>query len=504
MKINFKYYFERALSLLRIRQKVGGVEVSDAALRLVYFDGKGWHFGVVRLTPGVVDAGKINDYGKFVSALKDLKSQVFGVSGAKKQISVVVSLSSVSIYSQVFSLPLIEGENLNKAIELNIQMVSPVDVSQSYSGWQTVGQDKDALRLEILSAFIDKNIINEVNRAFAAAGFLVVVVESRALALARLMREDAEGLDVGKSYILLNLDDSGLDFLIVRQGQLYFEYFNHWRDLADEKGQISTASFSAAIVRNLHQVINFYGQHWPEPLEGIILSATALKDEMEKTVGENFSLKISHLKLRPPMSLGSEWFVSFGCGLRGIKPRAEDRELSLLGVGAEEEFRREQLVAFAEFWRLLLPAAFALLFVMFLVADLFLMNVRGSLESRSSSSSPPGQTEEGVALESKANDFNRSVAMIGGIQNAAFPKSVFLEKVSGLALSNGITLTRLNLSDIAATVELGGQAVSEDQVVSFKNALAADSEFTNVNLPLTNIKAGSGGLVFSLSFNLKH
>jgi hypothetical protein len=505
MKVNFKYYFEKILALFRVRQVIGGIEVSDLILRLAYFDGNAWRLGSVRLEPGVVEGGKIKNYEKFVLALKSLKSQVFGAREVKKSVNAIVSLSSVNIYSQVFSLPIIEGENLNKAIELNIQMVSPMDTAQAYSGWQMVGEDKGALRLEVLSAFIDKGVIDDTSRALLDAGFLVVAVESRALALARLVREEAEGLDPGKSYVLFNLDNSGLDFLIIRRGQLYFEYFNPWRDLADDKGQISPASFEAAIVRNLHQVMNFYGQHWPDPLEGIIFSATALKDEAAKVVRDNFSLEIKELKLRVGENIGVEWFIALGCGLRGLKPRGKDKEISLLGIGAEEEFHRERLMSFVEFWKLLLPIAFIFLLAVFSLADLFLVRIRQSLETQLSFNVAAEQTAEGKTLESSARDFNRSVVLIREVQKSAFPKGLFLQEINGLAAANGVALSRFALPapNSGQPINLSGRAASEDKIISFKNALAADPEFEDVNLPLANIRTGAEGLVFSLTFDLR-
>jgi len=506
LKINFKYYLERLLALLKVRQVVGGVDVSDVSLRLVYSDGSNWHFGGIRLTPGVVEEGKIKDYGKFVAALRALKFQVFGARAAKRRISVIVSLSSVNIYSQVFGLPAIEGENLERAIELNVQMISPMDTSQAYSGWQMVGRDSGALRLEVLSAFIDKTVIDTMNRAFGDAGFLATVVESRALALARLAREEATGIDMGKAYVLFGLDNSGMDFMILRGGQLYFEYFNSWRDLADEKGEISSSAFEMAITRNLHRVLNFYGQHWSEPLSGVILSATALKDEVSRIIGDNFSMKVDELKLRT-IELTPEWFVALGCGLRGIKPRGLDEEISLLGVSAKEEFHREQFATFAEFWRLLLPATLVILLAAFFISDLFLAQTRQYLESQSLLGSSAEQSAESNKLVSQAEDFNNSVAIIGAVQAGLFPKSRVLEKIYGLAASSQVSLTHFTLQPTGVgmpiLIDLDGSAASENLIISFKNVLAADPTFADINLPLTGIKTGSAGFTFSLSFSIK-
>jgi len=502
MAQKLKYHLNKLLAFLGVRPLVVGLEISDVVLRLSYFDGRMWRLGGVRLTPGVVEAGKIKNYDQFVAALKELKSKSFLGQDIKKKVNAVVSLSSISIYSQVFSLPIIKGENLDKAIQLNVQMVSPVEISQTYSGWQKVGEDQGALRLEILSAFIDKPTVDELGRALFDAGFFVVALESRALAFARVLREQAAGIDADSPYIAFSLDNSGLDFLIIRRSQLYFEYFIPWRDVMDEKGQISMPSFEAAIIRSLRQVVNFYSQHWPEPLDGVVLSTTALKDEAAKIIKDNFSLAVKELKLRLGQSIGSEWFVSLGCGLRGLKPRSQDREISLLGIGAEEEFRREQLLGFAGFWKLLMPVALGILFVSFLLANLFLINTRRSLEAQALFNLSDAQAKENQALQDKAKDFNGEVVLISNIEKAAVLRGKFLEKISGVLADYGIIVDRITFGLPDAPITINGEAQSAAKIADLKKALENNPSFKAINLPLSGIQPGPEGVSFSITLQL--
>lgn len=498
-----RYYLEKLLSVLKVRPLVGGMEISDLVLRFVYFDGKAWRMSGVRLDPGLITSGKIKNYGGFVLALKALKSKTFTGRDLKKRINAIISLSSVSIYSQVFNLPIIEGENLEKAVQLNVQMVSPLDSSQAYSGWQKVGEDRGSLRLEVLSAFVDRSTVDEIRRALLEAGFLAVAVESRALALARLLREQGAGFDIDRPYIMISLDSAGLDFLVIRRGQLYFEYFNPWQDIMDEKGQISMPSFETTIVRSLHQVVNFYGQHWPESLGEVVLSATALTPETEKIIRGNFPLLVRQLKLKFSQDIGPEWFVALGCGLRGLKPRGGDKEMSLSGIGAEEEFRREQLLNFLGFWRLLMPIALSLLLIFFITADLFLIQTHRSLESQSSFGLSGEQGKEIRSLDAKIQEFNRSTALIRSVQKSLMAKHKLWEKIRGLAALNAVTINRFYLQNTVAPMILSGEAKSENQIVGFKKALEADSMFMDINMPLSDIKTSPAGLSFSLNFRMR-
>ncbi|MDO8536821.1 MAG: hypothetical protein Q7R94_01080 [bacterium] len=496
----FKYYFQKLLAMLRVRSSIGGLEISDLVFRFSYFDGKAWHLHGVRLEPGIMEAGKVKNYDKFVEVLKTLKSQAFANKDVKRRVNIIASLSSVNIYSQVFSLPIIAGENLDKAIQLNIQMVSPIDAAQAYSGWQKVGEDQRSLRLEILSAFIDRPTVDEISRGLLAAGFLAVAIEPRALALARVLKDAGVGFDTNRAYIMVSLDNSSLDFLIIRRGQLYFEYFNSWRDISDENGKILTSAFEATVTRSLHQVLNFYNQHWPEPISEVKLAATALRAETEKIIRDNFSLQISNLELSLDQSIGPEWFVALGCGLRGLMPRKQDKEMSLLGIGAEDEFRHEQAINFMEFWRLAMPISLGVLLISFFLADLFLIQTRRSLETQSLFNVSPEQAKENQILEDQAKEFNRNVALISSIQKSATIKSDFWTKVHGLMSASGVTASRFSFQSPDAPISLSGEAASPDQISNFKKALEGDPAFQNINLPLDQIKSGPQGVTFSMTF----
>jgi hypothetical protein len=496
-----KFYIEKLFSLLRVHPLVGGLEISDTTLRFVYADGKAWHLDGVRLPPGIMVEGKIKDRARFIAALQALKTRTFGSSYSKKAVSTIASLSSVNIYSQVFSLPIIEGTNLEKAIQLNIQMVSPIDTSQAYSGWQTVNEDQSALRLEVLSAFIDRATVDDIDKALAEAGFLVVAIEPRALSLCRVFKEVGNGFDPARSYILVSLDNSGIDFLIIRKGQLYFEYFNAWKDIADEKGNISKAAFETIMIRSLHQVMNFYSQHWPEAVDEVVLLSTALIPETEKIIKDNFPVNVVRLELQEVgRSIGPEWFVVLGCGLRGAKSLGQDREMSLLGIGAQDEFRRGQVINFLKFWRVLVPVGLSILLAAFIFADLWLMRIESDVARQSPFVLKPEQLQEITALRAEAQSFDHLVDLVSAAEKGGAPHGADLEKFYAIMSQDNITLSKLSFDSSNSAARLSALAPSTADVIKFKNDLTGAS-FLNIDLPISGIQNNPSGVSFSMTFS---
>lgn len=488
---------EKVMIFLRVRSRAGGLEISNTAIRFAKFDGREWKMFSLRLPKDVLKGAQILNYQVFVQALKKLKSQISSSRG--QNIPVIVSLSSLNIYSQVMNLPILDEDRIEEAVKLNIQMATPADISTFYLGWQVVGSNESEKKADVLAAFIDSNIIDDFNKALREAGFFAIVFEPRSLAIARLAREQGVGIDLSKSYAALVLDNDTLDFVILRHGNLYFEYLNYWKDLNGENKVISLLDFKNAVTNNLRQVMNFYSQHWPDKIEAVVLITSGLNEEIKKIISNGFSLPVKDLGLRLDRPVGSDWFTVLGSGLRGVASRKEDREISLLGTTARSEFRIEQIVSFIKFWRVLLPAATGLLLLFFIAANFILMKRNETLKAQTAIVDNR-QFLEVQLLQKEATVFNRSLDLIVSSRSSPELRSMALERIYKLVRDNGITLTRFNFSGFNTSLVFYGQASSQNQIIEFKKALEAALFISDVKLPLTEIKPGPQGFSFLISF----
>ncbi|HVO28867.1 MAG TPA: PilN domain-containing protein [Candidatus Paceibacterota bacterium] len=494
-------FFQRIFSLLQVRPIIGGLEVSDQVLRLAYFDGRMWQLHAVRLAPGTLEDGKVKDRPAFIAALSELKAGAkIGGRDRKKMVSVVVALSSVSAYSKVFTLPMVGGENFEKAVALNLEMISPNEMSQVYAGWQVVGKNDAIHESEILAGFVDRALVNDVVGSLLAAGFIAVAVESRPLALTRVLREKGSGIEPGKSYLLVNLDNNGLDFLVVRNRQLYFEYSRPWRDVADGKGEISLPAFRDELVASLRQVSNFYRQHWPEPIGAVIVAASSFQDEVGAAVADNFSMPAASLTLEMGQPISSEWLIALGASLRGAEFDAFSKEISFLGDELADRFRGMQVINFLKFWQVLVPASLGILVLFFAVAGVFAQRTEMATQTELTFNADPRQAAEVSALEASSTDFNALVAMVQQTEAEPHPASGMLGRLQDLAAQDGVTISHLSFTGSAAPVSLAALAPSEDRILAFKAALAADPDFSDVTLPVTGVQQNGDTFSFTISF----
>lgn len=508
MKLNFQKIgnlFHRFGLALSAAPRVGGLEISDSALKFMREEKEGWRRESLPLPPGVLVGGELKDRDGLLGILKELRLQVEGKrSGRGPRTGVVVSLSSLELYTHLFTLPPLQGDKFEQAVELNMKMVSPADPSEVYSGWQKVGTSSSE-GIEILAAFAKRDVVNNIREVLEESGFLVVAMEPRCLSTARVLRTTSGNFQEDVPAIFIGLDASGLDICIIRKGYMNFDYFHSWGELQGENKTLSVDEFRTLVARNVTQVMNFYESRFnKEPLGGFFFAATALGEEVRASLTENWGDRMWVREIAPRVSppLPHAWLFAFGAALRGATPRRKDGELSISGVDAREEFRREQVTSFTRFWRTVVPSVAVVVILIFTGALVFLKQVRENLEESLAASSSAPQNGDVVELQGQANRFNRSVLLLTRLAGEETPIAPVLRVLQGFADSVNIRLTGMSLVGDGKS-SFSGVAASEEDVVRFKEALESDPRFIDVSLPLSAVQSGPEGYTFSISFGMQ-
>lgn len=489
-------FYQKILESLKASIPVGGLEIGDSILRWSLWRNGEWQLTSLRLPPGIVAGGRIKDFKEFTEALRELKSQIGFSYRAKTPI--VVSLASLKVYLQIFTLPLLSEDKLEEAVKLNLQMSSPIPYKETYSGYELLWRDENAQKSEYLGGFIDQEPVNEILKALEEVGFMAVSLEPRGLSVTRVVRKFSS-FEGGRSYILMAVDANGLEFIVLRNGNLYFDYFNTWKDLEAENREISVEGFRDAVVKSLQQVLNFYRARWSDPIDSILLASTSLTEEIKNILKGSFPFEVQELAL----DLGgasNEWLIALGAGLRGATPLKEDRELSLLGVDTKVQYRREQILNFLRFWRTIVPASLGVLLVAFLGSYYILARAEADIKNKPTITLSEEQKKDESVLEKEAQVFNQKVAMLTALQKEYAPaKSTLLTRLVPIADAYDITLNRINYAP-GGSVSLTGESRIHDSILGFRDELAKTAPFKSVDLPFQNIQPIPDGFSFSMTF----
>ncbi len=496
-----KFPFNQIIKALAADPPVGGLEISDTAVRFVLLneDRSVGKQAVVPLPAGAVRGGRLADHGAFFAALVALRKEI----GGRRDMPIIISLPAAPVYAQVFSMPLLPKAQLEEAARLNLRMLSPIDFDAAYADWQAVGDDEHssaggaAGTIDALGAFVESLVVDEYARLLVRARFLPVAVEFASLSLARLVHESPE-INPHDSYVMFSITGDGVTLLILKDSSSFFTRFVGWD--AFGAPPISVLRFESVIGAEIRRLFNFYNSKWAGTITKAFIVNTTANDELPEWIKKEFSLEV--FLLSGYHILDRTWLVAVGAALRGLIPRVQDMDISLARVGTEDDFIRNRVWRFIAVWRAIVFTIMACIIFGFIAVDLMVIRMEKAAEGQARAPYSVKQ-EETAALEAQAEQFNQLVA------KAAFAKEE-VGRWSGIvksayAVARGrVTLTQVQLNAPLKTLTINGTAGSEQAVIAFKNELAHAEGIQDVSLPLSAIVAVPGGTAsFTATITLK-
>lgn len=489
------------LKYLNPAPPIGGLEISDSALRYVLFENNTLQVAALRLPPNILENGRIKDRANFVAALGNVRSQI--PVPAKKNVHVIVSFPSALVYAQAFSLPLVSEMNLEEAARLNLQMISPTDPKNTYSDWQRIDALNGSESIELLGALIENKAADELIAALREAGFLAVAAEFPALSLARLAEKLGAGFDPRTAAIIVNLSSDGIDYAVVRGGNLYFDYFVSWRTIAGSERALAADVFKNSVVRNLQQVMTFYAGRWGGPVKNVILVSQGLEQEVKDVILKNFpDTQVSPLTLGRSIQVPLTYFVALGAALRGRISRGADTIISLLSVGTEDEYRQSQVRLFIALWRNIVFSSLGFLLALFLITEFFVVRIDRRVAAELTQGIAQPEVAEVAKLEEEAKSFNRTVAFIGTAKDVEIALAPIMHNLQALAAKGRVSLDRVAISLITSPILIVGRANSEEEAIGFRKILEDDPQIEKADLPLSFIVKAERGVTFSITATL--
>lgn len=484
----FGYIFEKLIS----EPEVGGLQITDASLQYVRIARDGVRPFSFRLPPGVLEEGAVKDAEQFRAALVGLHDLV-QPKRREAPLKVVVALPASLVYTQSFRMPVIDDSRLPDSAALNLQMISPIEAAKAYMGWQKIGEAED--QLELLGAFVERRDTDALKILLLDAGFTPITFEFPALSLARVLgAEQGAGL-----FLLIDVSSDGVDFLIVKNGALYFDYFISWKRIQGSESAISVELFQAALLRELQRVMNFSSSRFKESLNSIFFIAPGLESQLEQTI-------VGALGIQPrpfaagTYSLGATWHVALGSAIRARMERGRHEFISL-GVGdAADAFFEERTLNFLRLWRNVTIGTFSIFLLAYaVVAAILVTQARGITAQLTAFRSTAQQRQLGV-FEERAKEFNGLVAMVQKVRSSNRDWHAFLVRIDGLARLNNVTITSFDATG-GGSFSMAGRAPSHTAVLALKNMLIVEPDFSDVDLPLSRIAIVSDNFVtFVLSF----
>ena len=478
---------------------IGGLEISDTAVRFIDLTHGKILRSAVNLSPGIVVGGEVKNRSALVAALKNLRRDL-GIS-EKNIFNAIITAASPQIYTQIFSVPLgIRDSNLNDAIRLNLEMISPFDIKEAYYDAQPLKETPSG-QASFLGAFASASLVDQFVAALEEADFNVIAFEFPAFSLSRLIKQLSE-VDFFGSHILADVSAEGLHFLILIKGELYFSHFLSWREVQSARPSIALEDMIDVVVREIKRLVSFYNNRINRPLDTIVLSSPKPIPELEAMIRNNFPLKLQIPSLDAFPELSSAWFPALGAALRALVPRSEDTLISLMAVGTEERYFQNRIVHFISSWRNIGAVVLGFVLVVFLGMNMVLAQSERSAAKELSSNLSKPDFQEAEQLQKQAQEFNRLVFSALFLKEKISPFSPLMNRLNTLS-GPSVFLERVYL-DPNRKITINGRTASEAEAINFKNRLLKESSLDKVVLPLSSFQPGPNNTVlFSLNFEWK-
>ncbi len=495
-----KSRFNRYLHMLNPNPVIGGLEISDNALRFVvlYEDGSVASQSSVPLAAGTVQEGRIMNEADFRAACKNLRHEI----GGYRSMPVVVSLPSPVVYAQVFSVPAAKPEQLEEAARLNLRMLSPIDFDGAYADWQKMSEtakNKDG-SVDALGAFVEMAVSDAYYNALSKSGFLPVAVEFASLSLARALPVSADTANAHEPYVVISCMGDGMTLLIMRDGSPYFTEFTGWHAFTTED-KATVAQFQSVVGSAVRRFLNFYRTRWGGTItKALVMNATSNK-ELAEWIKNTFSLEV--FSLGGYATLGKEWCVAAGAALRGLIPRAEDTFISLARVGTEDEFERNRVRRFIALWRAVAFSVLGVTVLVYIALDMAMIYRKNILASGLAGEGVTAGNAEVAAFAAQAAYFNALTEKALGAALRAVPQTGMVRSIYNAA-GLSVVVTRIELNAKTNSVRLQGTARNEQDIIAFKVRLADNPRVAEVILPLSAITGtGDGKSAFTATVMIR-
>lgn len=191
-----------------------GLDLSDESLKFVELipvkGGIGLgRFGERKITPGIIESGKIKDAKRLAEVLTKLREE--------ENIKFVrVSLPEEQVYLFKIKLEKEGLVNVREAIELSLEEHVPVAAEEAIFDYQILSQTDDNLELEV--AAIPKNVIQSYLSVFREAAISVGSFELEAQSVCRAVVKNGD-MD---TYMIVDFGQTRTGIFIVSQGSVMF------------------------------------------------------------------------------------------------------------------------------------------------------------------------------------------------------------------------------------------------------------------------------------------
>ncbi len=207
---------------LKKKTKVIGLDIGSRTIKVAEIGetkagGSLKKFGMIDITPGLIEDGAVKNHEAVVDAIKQLW-KTFKI----KEQNVAISLGGYSIIVKTISVQSMAEDQLQETIHFEAEQYIPFDISDVNLDFQILGEsDSNPNQMNVLLVAAKKEMVNDYVNLVQMAGLAPCIVDVDAFALQNIyelnyeLEDDCVALiDIGANKSTLNIIKGGNSMLM--------------------------------------------------------------------------------------------------------------------------------------------------------------------------------------------------------------------------------------------------------------------------------------------------
>lgn len=426
-------------------------------------------FVSVALPEGLISNLKVVDEQALAKVISELWKKV-GI--REKSVGIVIPENST--YTKILVIPTIPREELDEAVRWQAFEYLPDKPENLILDWKIISEEKDEIRVLVVA--VQKEILHGYVRAARLAGLFPTVVESPSLSLVRF----AQGSDKGSLFVY---EASGDAIIIISAGQAI----------------IASSVVSMENQEEVVKVANQMAKHYSDTkIEQIVVGGSDVSENIVAKLGQSLGVQPAWIKPRVSgvdAKTFQEYIIPISFQLKEAATPEDERTVNLLPPELVKKYNNEKLKH--QIWSLSLFVSLIVWISFFSVLGVYLffgtqINI---LKKEDVLNQIPPEKAQYISQVENINTVSAKTLAI--VSARVYPQSI-LNAISE-AKPDGGNVLRYRIDMESGAIELVGISSTRASLISFKEALEENIDFSLVSIPISSFEQESN-LDFVMNF----
>ncbi|OGM28300.1 hypothetical protein A2801_02480 [Candidatus Woesebacteria bacterium RIFCSPHIGHO2_01_FULL_41_10] len=426
-------------------------------------------FSQFEVPPGVIMKYRVRDQ----VALSKIISQVWRKMGLHdKFVGVVVP--EFSTYTKTLSLPALATDEIDEAIQWQLQEFLPTAPNNVISDWKIVKRTAESI--DVLVVAILRDILFGYVDAVGHAGLYPLVVETPSLSLERIT-----GGDTGGKMILYVSSHETL--LILAEG---------------EKIVASSVVNTNKVEDTLNTATRMIEHYRHVKVEHVHIGGVALTQDLIQYLNFNLGIPvqlISYSIAGIANGQAQDYLSAISMQLTDPAEPESERTVNLLPPGWATHYKHK--LRDIRYWTLTLLAS-VVVWAAFLSTVIVFMLIGMQSDQLQREHAASGEEDYGSVIVEVEN-INKLTSKTLAITSRIVPPQVVINKIAATK-PPGVTISLYDLNMESGRVTIAGVAATRGDLIALKNALEQENDFDDIEVPISSL-VNEANLDFQINLN---